>query len=449
MALNLEQVRQALDGDSNQEGPDTKSQYRDLVQGNFHAAGFVPPAQTLMLAMQDYLAQRRYQPESKGLLAARQAIAQFYKDGGPVSPGCRVAIDPENILITASCSESYHLLFSVLTKPGDNVLLPQPGYPLFDDLADYSSLETRYYPLNAHKNWEIDCDLVDVLIDRRTKFLVLISPNNPCGSLVSEKTLKNLLKICKREKVMIICDEVFSEFIYGNAAKKLPRPAAYSPGVPVFTLNGVSKLFASPDLKLAWIALSYGQPGQKPALGFPDQEDMISALELRNDTFLNANSFVQFALVRFFADYGDFVRSLLVSLSSNREHLIKIKPGHSCGWTFHAPQAGIHVVLTLGGQYLRLSHINSQASSESDGIPEDEKLAIFLLKKHKLSLHPAWYYGYFSDSDDAEEDRHLSLVISLLAPREEYGELLRSLDAGLIDYCKNLYCISSEKSLPT
>jgi aspartate/methionine/tyrosine aminotransferase len=356
----------------------------DLIDTRFHDNGVRLPAGLVGPLMKQYAESRLYRPDSRGDPEAREAVAAFYGRHG-------VSVESGDILITASTSESYHLLFTALSEPGDNVVLPRPGYPLFDHLASYSRLEARSYRLDPARDWAVDADSIRAQCDGRTRFVVLISPNNPTGAVASREEVDEVLGVCADRGVALIVDEVFSEFLYEE--DHLPRPAA-SPGeVPVFTLNGVSKMFAAPDMKLAWIAVTGG---------VHERWSLVERLEIVNDVYLSCSGPAQFLLPHLFARASEFQRQMVARVDSGRR-LLTARLAGVPGVRLVRPRGGIHAVLELTGIVPEL---------------DDEEVAVRLLEKEALYLHPGYYY----DIDD-----RVCLVLSYLKEPSGLAEGLRRL----------------------
>ena len=353
----------------------------DLIDTNFHRNGFLFPEAPLRGLTAEYLSSRSYDPDPKGSRKARKAISAYYTDAG-------IGIEADAILITASASESYDLLFSTLASEGDSILLPAPGYPLFEYLAGKSGLETAFYRLDPNDKYRIDLESLKAAITIETRFLVLISPNNPTGKISAADELSEILKLCEHFGVMLIVDEVFSEFNY--SAKPLPRPAAIGSEVQVFTLNGISKMFACPDLKLSWIACSGNRRKTTAA---------VESLEVANDVFLSCSSLSQFILPGLFEKGRDF-QSRMIEETDRRRKLLVEKLSSSPGISFTEPDGGIHAVL----------HLDESRYSD------DETFALSLLTEQKVYVHPGYFYGI---------EEGLSLVVSFL---KNYDELEEGLD---------------------
>lgn len=353
----------------------------DLTDTNPTNQGYDFPAEVLRRGAQRYFrqAKRRYQPNPKGLLAARQTIAAYYAQRPK-----RLALSPDAVFLTAGTSESYSLLFSLLCEPGDNVLAPKVTYPLFDLLAAHHRLELKTYNLLEERGWSIDEEQLVQVVDSKTRAILVISPHNPTGKIHSRP-----LETIARLGLPIICDEVFAEFTQGEA--RCPPLGSLYPDSAVFHLNGISKMFALPDLKLAWIALN------PPALKVYGQR-----LELLNDTFLSANSLVQSILPEIFEEGRNFLSEMRVRIAKSMNLAVAIL--RSCK----------HIQVTSPeGAYFLFPRLLMQL--------DEEELAINLIQRGVL-VHPGYFYGadngsHFMISCLVQEEKlskGLETVVSLL-----------------------------------
>lgn len=326
------------------------SGYIDLTSSNPTHQGLQFPPDILRAAAADYWITRRYDPDPHGLPAARAAIAHYYATRTPP-----LTLPDDAIVITASTSEAYNLLFALLADPGDNLLAPNVTYPLFEYLAALRQVELRAYRLDEEQGWQIDGPSLREQVDRRTRGVLLVSPHNPTGAIV-RAAVPELTKL----GLPLICDEVFAPFTYG--VPTTPPLAALHPELPVFTLNGISKLFALPDLKLGWIA-------QNP----PAHATYGDRLELLNDTFLGANSLTQTLLPHLFAQGMDFVAAMVQRVHANLDLAL----------TRFATCPTLTVRPPDGGYYLFPS---------VQGWDDEEALVLALLDQGVL-VHPGYFYG--------------------------------------------------------
>jgi aspartate/methionine/tyrosine aminotransferase len=345
--------------------------YIDLTSSNPTQQGLLFPLDVLACATADYWQQRRYQPDPHGAAAARAAIATYYGSRTPQLP-----LDLDDIFITASTSEAYSLLFGLLTEPGDNVLAPVVSYPLFEFLAELHHIQLRPYALDEARQWRIDPASLHAQADARTRAVLIVSPHNPTGAI-----LIDALPALTTLGLPIIADEVFASFTY--RAPYTPAVGALHPELPVFHLNGISKMFALPDLKLGWIALN--------AAARP----FALRLELLNDTFLGSNALTQHMLPALFEHGGGFAQQMHAHMCANLD--LAIEQLQACErLTVQPPD---------GGYYL---------FPQVHACDDEEELVLHCLR-HGVLVHPGYFYGY-------EHGAHI--MISCLTERQQ-------LEAGL------------------
>jgi aspartate/methionine/tyrosine aminotransferase len=355
----IEQVRQQVAGAGG---------YLDLTSSNPTHQGLLFPPEILSPAAHSYLTHRRYDPNPHGLPAARTAIVHFYTTRTPP-----LHLSEDAIFLTASTSEAYSLLFALLTNPGDNVLAPDVTYPLFEYFSELHRVELRPYHLDEERGWQIDEDSLVAQADERTRAVLIVSPHNPTGAVVQQP-----IAALSTLGLPLICDEVFASFPY--RAPTIPPIGALHPELPVFHLNGISKMFALPDLKLGWIALNEAASGvSRPHrwAGSGHQSRYSERLELINDTFLGANSLTQTLLPTLFEQGGPFIASMQAHIRENLDF--------ACS-RCRTMCPSLHITPPDAGYYLF-----PRVRRDDDELDEEE-LVISLLKQGVL-VHPGYFYG--------------------------------------------------------
>src|SRR3989475_1885286 len=220
-----------------------------------------------------------YDPQSKGLHSAREAVAAYYRDQHTSD------IDSESLILTTSTSEGYSYVFRLLCNPSDEVLVPKPSYPLFEFLADLQDVKLVPYPLIYDQGWQLDFPSIHKAVTDQTRAIVVVHPNNPTGSYVSDTERSALNKVCREHNLWLIVDEVFLDYAHDG----LPRPTfAANQDALTFTLSGLSKISGLPQMKLAWIATS----GPKDTA---QVNTALARLEVIADTYLSMSAPIQLA----------------------------------------------------------------------------------------------------------------------------------------------------------
>jgi hypothetical protein len=200
----------------------------DLSASNPTEVGFSYDHETILHALCDPNA-LTYVPDPKGLVRARQGVAEYYADRGN-------EVSVEDIILTASTSEAYSFVFRALCNPGDELLVPAPSYPLFGFLAGIHDVTLAHYPLVYDHGWQVDLPSVEKAITPRTRGIIVVNPNNPTGHFVKPEELAALNAICSARDMALIADEVFLDFAHVdfNGRRELGkvRPRAANGGRP-------------------------------------------------------------------------------------------------------------------------------------------------------------------------------------------------------------------------
>lgn len=185
---------------------------------------------------------------SSGSLSAREAIANKYST--PASP-----LAPSDVYICSGCSGGLEMVLSTLLNEGDdNVLIPQPGFPLYKTIVDGIGARCRYYNLMPEQNWEVDLSQMESQINERTRAILINNPSNPCGSVFSEEHLRAIIALAEAHHLPIIADEIYGDMVYDTKTPFIPL-ATLSQYVPVITCGGIAKSFLVPGWRVGWICL--------------------------------------------------------------------------------------------------------------------------------------------------------------------------------------------------
>ncbi len=325
-----------------------------------------------------------YEPDPRGLRRARLAVSDWHAAvHGVLAP-------PDRIVLTASTSEAYGWLFKVLADPGDAVLVPAPSYPLLDALAGLESVELARYPLAAEDGFRVHASAVAHEVERlasagtRTAAVVVVNPNNPTGSSISSAEFDALLALAATNEFAVISDEVFVDYRYSDRPDDVPVAAVRDEAL-VFSLGGLSKSAALPQLKLGWILAN----GAEPFLG-----DALRRLEWVADTYLSVGTPVQLALPRLLEQSRRAVESIWARVLKNERALRTAFPAG--GAVSVAP-------LTAGWT----------ACLRVPAVKSEEELVLDLLETHDVLVHPGYFYEFPSEA---------WLVVSLLPPPDVFAE---------------------------
>jgi len=318
-----------------------------------------------------------YDPQPKGMLSAREAVVNYYRDQYKGSD-----FDPESLILTTSTSEGYSYVFRLLCNPQEEILVPKPSYPLFEFLADLQDVKLVPYPLLYDHGWQIDFPSLNNAVTSKTRAVVLVHPNNPTGSYVSQSEQNSLNKFCNEHGLALIVDEVFLD--YSHDAARRPTFAANNAAL-TFTLSGLSKISALPQMKLAWIVTS--GPGEQVHAA-------MQRLEVIADTYLSVNAPIQLATA-VLLDQRRIVQSfLLTRLQVNLEEFDQQLSRQKLCVRLHVE----------GGWYAVLRVPVTQS---------DEDLAIAIMKNLSVLVHPGHFYDFASDG---------YLVVSLITEPKEFSE---------------------------
>ncbi len=314
-----------------------------------------------------------YDPQPLGLLRAREAVCGYYADHG-------VAVSPDRIVLTTSTSEAYSFLFKLLCDPGEAIAVPQPGYPLFDFLAELDDVRIKVAPLVYDHGWQIEPEGFRRAITPETRAMVLVHPNNPTGHFTKAWEAEELAAICRERGIALIVDEVFLD--YGFEDGKTASFAAGLEGVDVYVVSGLSKIAGLPQMKAAWVV----------ATG-PHAKAAMDRLEVIADTFLSMNAPVQGAIPAWISRRHEIQGQIRERVATNLAELDR---------ELRAEDA-VRRLEVEGGWYAVL---------RIPALQPDECTVLELLNRG-VWVQPGYFFG-MEDSG--------WLVVSLLGPVEEFAK---------------------------
>ena len=383
-------------------------QLLDLTASNPTRVGLEYDSEAILGALRSDRA-LDYDPQAKGLLCARDAVARYYFDGQrDIASNVFTEVVPERIVLTTSTSEGYSYVLRLLCNAGDELLVPKPSYPLFEFLADLQDVKLVPYPLIYDHGWQIDFHSLEQAVTARTRGVVVVHPNNPTGSYVHASEVGSLNEFCRVHGLALIVDEVFLDYPVGHSADcegdtrslhaRMDRHApihslgrddnvasfAGNQEVLTFTLSGLSKVSALPQMKVAWIVTS--GPAEQVAAA-------VARLEVIADTYLSMNAPVQWAVPVMLEQRKSVQRQLMERVRANLAELDRQLAGQKVCQRLNVE----------GGWYavLRVPVTRS-----------DEELAIELVREKALLVHPGHFYDFENDG---------YLVLSLIPELEEFA----------------------------
>ena len=349
----------------------------DLTESNPTHAGLAYPKEEILAALSDTRS-LHYDPDPRGLLAAREAVSGYYAARG-------VSVDPSHIILTASTSEAYAYLFKLLTNPGDEVLVPQPSYPLFEYLAAMESVAVQPYPLRYDGTWHIDFDALEKATGERTRAIAIVNPNNPTGSFLKKDEWARLAEWACSRKLSVLSDEVFSDFAFAPDPTRVST-LADATGASVFAMSGLSKIAGLPQMKLGWIVANG-----------PEHAAALDGLEWIADTFLSVSTPVQLGLNRLLGA-GQIIRDQILQRTASNLAIARETFGSTSRCQILRAEGGWYIVLQI-----------PRTRSE-------EAWALGLLRDTEVLIQPGFFYDFGSEAH---------IVVSLLTEASVFREGVR------------------------
>lgn len=358
----------------------------DLTESNPTRCGIVDNAP--LVALLGHPRGARYEPASLGHPDARAAVARYYEERG-----LAVGVDPARVVLSASTSEAYGWILKLLAERGDEILVPEPSYPLFEYLACLEDVALRPYPLVREEGWRIDLGALERAVGPRTRAVVLVHPNNPTGSFARREEADALEALAAERGLCLVVDEVFGDYAHGALPPDRLPSFAGRQGALTFVLSGLSKVVALPQVKLGWIAVS-GPPEVAAAA--------LQRLEVIADTYLSVSTPVQLALPELLAARGAIQAAILGRVRGNL--------------------AALDAALAAAGGAARRLPVDGgwYAILEVPRLHDEDAWVELLVREEGVIVHPGYFF---------EMPRDGFLVVSLLPEPGAFAEAARRLAA--------------------
>lgn len=305
-----------------------------------------------------------YEPDPKGMNNAREEVVKYYSEYSK-------KVSTDDLFLVPSTSEAYSYLFKLLLDADDEVMMPQPSYPLFEYLTKLDLGNVIYYPLiyDYRDGWVPGFNILEKKITTKTKAIVIINPNNPTGSYIRECDYKKFVALSEKYNAALIVDEVFSDYEIEAGENTLKTVTGYDSNL-TFVLNGFSKMLALPQMKFGWILIQ----GNKKL-----KEEAIQRLEVIADTYLSVATPIQYAAGKLFETRAKIQEEILGRINSNYK-LLKTK---------FLLNPDIKVMNSEGGWNAILNFENL--------LVKDDEFVLKLLDNKNVLIHPGYYYDFFTE----------------------------------------------------
>lgn len=264
----------------------------------------------------------RYTPAS-GIPELKAAVAEkFKKENG-------LEYKPSNIIISCGAKHSLYNIFMAILNPGDEVIIFSPYWVSYEEQVKIADGVPVFVRLDEPRNFEIDFNMLEKKITKKTKAMIVNSPSNPTGAVLSADSLKKLADIALKHNLLIISDEIYEKLIYNG--KKHISIASFSKEVKAQTIvvNGVSKTYAMTGWRIGYLA--------------SDNKEIVSAIDnLQSHSTSNPATMTQAAAVEALKTPDSVVQAMASEFDKRRQHIMKRLDGIP-GLTYVEPEGAFYI----------------------------------------------------------------------------------------------------------
>ncbi|RLG36585.1 aspartate aminotransferase [Methanosarcinales archaeon] len=272
---------------------------------------------------------------NKGIHELRNAISEkLRRDNG-------IEVPDENIIVTAGASEGLHIAIHAIAESGDEVLVPDPGFVSFSALVRLADAKPVSVRPRGEYDMAMSVDDVQEKITKRTKAIIVNSPANPTGAVLSESDIKALAEIADDHNIVLISDEVYEYFVYDGY--KHVSPARFSDNV--VTVNAVSKAYAMTGFRLGYVAVG-------------SEEYVENMMKIHQYIQACASSVAQYAALAALTGPQDSVSRMRDEF--NRRRMFVMHALRSMGLDFSIPRGAFYVFPRVDDENAFVDHALSK-----------------------------------------------------------------------------------------
>ncbi|RKY16459.1 MAG: pyridoxal phosphate-dependent aminotransferase [Planctomycetota bacterium] len=278
---------------------------------------------------------------SAGLPALREAIAADFSRRRGVDVG------PERVVVFPGGKPVMFFMLLALLEQGDEAIYPNPGFPIYESMINFSGATSVPLPLRQENEFRADVDELAALINDRTKVVIINSPQNPTGSLLTSDDLKAIAKLCADRGIWLLSDEIYSRLVYEG---QHDTPLRYGDPARTVVLDGFSKTYAMTGWRLGYCIAS--------------EEFAVSMARLQTNATSCTAAMIQMAGVEALSGPQDAVDTMLEEFRARRTLIVdglNAIDGISCV----QPKGAFYVFPDITGTGLSSKELENRLLSEA------------------------------------------------------------------------------------
>jgi (5-formylfuran-3-yl)methyl phosphate transaminase len=266
---------------------------RRIIHLEIGEPDFPTPECICEAAREAMCAGKTHYTHSLGIPELRHAIAGYYMERYGVS------VEPERILVTSGTSPALFMIFAALLEAGDEIIMSDPHYPCYPNFAYFLGAQPVFVPVREEDAFQIQPGDVKALISPRTRAVIINSPANPTGALLSDETMEGLSKL----DLPIISDEIYHGLVYGRKERSILEFMDNA-----FVLNGFSKRYAMTGWRLGYL--------------IAPEQFMRPIQKIQQNLMISAGSLSQWAGLAALSSAGDDVKRMKAVYDERRRYLL-------------------------------------------------------------------------------------------------------------------------------